>query len=54
MSVEIVGTSIDVDLECTDCGHEWQETHYEEHVHNVACRDFECSRCRLYNEDSNE
>mgnify|MGYP000403396333 CR=1 FL=1 len=45
MSVEILGTNISVDLECTDCGHEWQETFYEDHVFNACDREFQCPKC---------
>jgi len=48
MPVEVVGTTIDVDLLCTDCSHEWQETYYEDHVNNAVNRDFECPVCKLY------
>lgn len=47
--VEMVGTSIDVDLRCTDCDYEWQETYYEDHVNNTVNRSFECPVCKLYN-----
>lgn len=54
MPVEVVGTSIVVDLQCIDCSHEWQETHYEDHVENAVNRDFECSRCKLYDTEEEE
>ena len=46
MAVEIVGATIDVDLECTDCGHQWQETFYEEHTRNAFDKaSDECPAC---------
>lgn len=35
MAVECSGFSIDADLTCIECGHNWQETFYEDHVANV-------------------
>lgn len=47
MAIEINGYSIDVDLTCTECGHDWQETFYEDHVANVEQRleNVICPRC---------
>lgn len=46
MSVTIVGTSIDVDLVCDECGHEWQDTFYEDHIANCVDKEFTCPRCK--------
>ena len=41
MTVSVVYAAIDVDLECDECGHEWQETIHEEHVENAVNREVE-------------
>ncbi len=44
-NVIVVGTHIVVDIVCEDCGHEWQEEFYEDHVDNATDREFTCLKC---------
>lgn len=44
--ISVVETHIVVDLICNECGHEWQEECYEDHIFNAISQcPTECPKC---------